>query len=366
MKLNPFKLGSNHTLRRVAGKIRRATLWFRLRQCGVFVERGRDHLSESMQIGGVAVAPLQTKHYLPALEKWAAKLVAGRFQVVAELGAARLLLQREAKLVALPPVRTLIDYLGGIIKHWNSIELDPMHNVRSIAGVTVEGQLARVNYRGAWVEYEVASNWTEESLEEVLFWGDLLPNYYHRVGPPARNGLVFDLGAYHGLFGLAAAIDVGPGGRVFCFEPDAKSRCVLEANCRRNNLTTVEVIPAGVSGRTEKRSFVSLGGLGSHFGGELAATKDEVQVYSLPDCCKLVAIGAPAFVKADIEGAEVEMVESGLEWIKGLPATVFSIASYHVVGGEATKIPLERAFRKAKYRVATTREGHQTTVAWRP
>jgi hypothetical protein len=94
-------------------------------------------------------------------------------------------------------------------------------------------------------------------------------------------------------------------------------------------------------------------------------TEDTIQVYSLPDCCKLVGINAPRFVKADIEGAEVDMVEMALEWIQGLPTTVFAIASYHIVDGKPTKGCLEVAFRRAQYHVTTTRFGHQTTVAWR-
>ena len=350
---------------RVSRQIYRNICLKQLRQCGVNVHYGPGETVQSMQIGSVAITPLQIKQYLPSLEKCAALMAAGRFRIIAEQGASRLLLQSESKVVALPPVSTLIDYLGGIIKHWNSLELDETHNVHSIAGVTLEGELARVNYRGVWLEYEVSPKWAEESLEEVFFWSDLLSNYYYRVGPPPRDGIVFDLGSYHGLFGIAAAIDVGPGGRVFCFEPDAKSRSTLEANCRRNDLTNIEVIQAGVSGRTEKRSFVSLGGLGSCLGCQSNATQDVVQVYSLPDCCKIAGIDTPAFVKADIEGAEVEMVESCLEWIKGLPSTVFSIASYHIVDGESTRIRLEQAFRKVKYHVSTTPSGHQTTIAWR-
>lgn len=293
-------------------------------------------------------------------------LAGGRFQVIAEAGTSRLLLQRGGKVVALPPISTLESFLRAVIKHWDSIAVDTSHNVRSLAGVTVEGQQARVNYRGVWLEYEVASNYWEESWEEVIFWGNILPNYYYRTAPPPRNGHVFDLGAYHGLFSMAAAIDVGPGGHIFCFEPDAQSRRVIEVNCLRNKIMTVDVIPAAVSGKTGKQPFVSLGGLGSHLGVQLTdAVETQVQIYSLPDSCKLVGISAPAFVKADIEGAEIEMVEAGLAWIKQLPSTTFAIASYHIVDGEATKVRLEQAFRKAKYRTVTTREGHQTTVAWR-
>lgn len=293
-------------------------------------------------------------------------LAGGHFKLIAEAGTSRLLLQRGGKLVALPPIRTLESYLRAVIKHWDSVVVDSFHNVRSIAGVTVVGQLACVNYRGVRLEYEVSSNWAEDSWEEVIFWGNILPNYYYRAAPPPRNGHVFDLGAYHGLFGLAAAVDVGPGGHVFCFEPDAKSRSVIEVNCQRNKITTVDVVPAAVSGKTEKQSFVSLGGLGSHLGGKSDdAVENQVQIYSLSDSCKLVGISAPSFVKADIEGAEVEMVEAELEWINKLQATNFAIASYHTIDGESTKHRLERAFRKAKYRTATTSEGHQTTVAWR-
>lgn len=361
--MNSSKLKPTRLFNRAVNRIRRVICRAELRHCGVLVCRS-GQLSESIRIGSTVIQPPEAVHYLPSLKRWSEMLARGRFQVIADPGTSRLLLQREDKVVALPPIRTLESFLRAVILHWDSIVVDTSHNVRSLAGVTVEGHQAHVNYRGVELEYEVASNYWEESWEEVIFWGNILPNYY-KITPPPQGGVVFDLGAYHGLFSMAAAIDIGPNGHVFCFEPDAQSRRVIELNCQRNKITTVDVIPSAVSGKTEKQSFVSSGGLGSHLGGGGTAADESVQVYSLPDSCKLVGISAPAFVKADIEGAEIEMVEEGLDWIKGLSSTVFSIASYHIVAGEASKLRLEQAFRKANYRVITTRDGHQTTVAWR-
>lgn len=363
--MNIFPINPRRLLNGAAGRLHSIIGRAQLRQCGVLVTRGTTSCGESLLVGGVVLSPPEAKPYISSLYRWAPMLASDHFHLIAEKDASRLLLQLEDKVVALPPIRTLSNYLGGVIKHWDSIEVDSSHAIRSFAGVTIVDQLAQVNYRGVRLEYEVYLNWAEESLEEVLFWGDLLPNYYSIATPP-RNGLVFDLGAYHGLFGMAAAIDVGPGGRVFCFEPDPESRSVLEFNCRRNNLTNIEVIPAGVAGHTQKRAFVSLGGLGSHFGfGCEADAANTIQVYSLPDACKLVGIAAPDFVKADIEGDEIEMVEEQRDLFSQFYKTTFAVASYHHVHGVPTKNRLEKAFRKSKYQVATTREGHQTTVAWR-
>lgn len=365
MKLITLPLLRRVVRNRALMKIARKIGWMKLLRCGVVVHSARDQSSLSMQIGGVEVAPLYTKRYLPPMEKWAARLFEGRFQVAVERDASRLLLRREGKTVALQSVSTFIDFLGGVLKHWTTIKVDQFDNISSIAGVTIDGRRAHLIYRDRRLEYEVAANWAEESLEEVLFWSDLLPNYYYKVGPPSRNGIVFDFGAFHGLFGLAAAIDVGPSGYVFCFEPDAQSLAALGTNIYRNNMTNIKVIAAGVGGRTEKLGFALQGDRGSHFSGKAEEVKNGVQVYSLPDCCKATGVSSPAFIKADVEGSELEMVESCLDWLAGLHSTIFSIASYHLVNSIATKFRLEHAFRKIGYHVATTRDGHQTTVAWR-
>ena len=353
------------TVGRLIGRFEREVANRRLTSCGVVVRRGGD--GEFIQVGSLEYSAEDSRAWVYPLRKSAAQLSGCGFRVLADPGCRGLLLSRGDRNVLLPRTQTLVVFLSAVLKYWDTVQVDANDSITAIADVVITGDTAHTTYHGNLIEYELEPNWAAhyEGLEKVLFWTHLLPNYHYRIGRPCREDTVFDVGACSGLFSLASALDVGSQGRVFCFEPDKTNLTALESNIGRNRLRNIEIVTAGIGGRSEKRAFVSSGGLGSHLAERGGDGREPVQIYTLADACNTIGGSPPAFIKADIEGAELEMVEPQVDWIGELCATVFAIASYHIVNGEPTRIRLESAFRKAGYNVSTAKEGHQTTVAWR-
>lgn len=115
----------------------------------------------------------------------------------------------------------------------------------------------------------------------------------------AEKNVVFDVGGYNGIFGLASGL-ANPESRVYIFEPDPINCQHIEENITLNHLQNTELIKAAISDKTEKARFSSHEG-GS--GGWLANAGFEVNCCSLDDFCEKHGI-APTLIKIDIEGAE--------------------------------------------------------------
>lgn len=259
----------------------------------------------------------------------------------------------------------LTDCLRAVVDHWESIAVDEDGGISSIAGVAIAGTTASTTYKGVGLEYEVSRHWMQHDLEEVFFFSDILPNYLNGVQLQPHH-TVFDLGGYHGLFSMAAAVTIGGEARVYCFEPDPENRNVIRRNLERNRITNVEILPMVVSGQRGRRLFIRSASFSSHVAANQREEESddacEVESTTLWDFCDTRSILKPDFVKADIEGSEIDMIEGNRNWIAQHPVT-FSIASYHRVDGEPTWVRLEEVFRELGYSVWTIHSGHTTTIA---
>jgi hypothetical protein len=79
----------------------------------------------------------------------------------------------------------------------------------------------------------------------------------------------------------------------------------------------------------------------------------QVETMSLADACQ--EYGVPTYIKMDIEGAEAEVIEKSLSFLKEHPIH-FAIESDHRVNGEFTTIPLNRMFMSIGYEVFSSTE----------
>jgi len=124
-----------------------------------------------------------------------------------------------------------------------------------------------------------------------------------------RPGMsVVEAGAHHGYVTLSAARLVGPGGRVFCFEPDPRNYAVLVRNIELNGYGNVRASPRAVGARsgttTMHRSDV-YSGMSSFYRDMWAKGESlRVEVTSIDDF--LEGAGWPTIdvVLMDILGAE--------------------------------------------------------------
>src|SRR5439155_13812461 len=72
-----------------------------------------------------------------------------------------------------------------------------------------------------------------------------------------RRGCAWDIGANVGSWTLFLAGLPRPFERIFCFEPDATKRALLELNISRNHLASVQVMPLALSSHSGSATFKS-------------------------------------------------------------------------------------------------------------
>jgi FkbM family methyltransferase len=181
---------------------------------------------------------------------------------------------------------------------------------------------------------------------------------YFRHGAPEPGSLVFDLGANVGLVTHALSKAVGPTGRVVSFEPDPTSLDYLRRNNERHGLENVTVVPAAISDVNGVLEFFAEGTITS---GLASTRKDAVMTKSQGSviACDAITLGdamerygMPTWIKVDIEGAEISVLEQARELLsKTRPFLV--IDTSHVVGSDTTAARVESMLQSAGYATET-------------
>ena len=125
-----------------------------------------------------------------------------------------------------------------------------------------------------------------------------------------KDMIIVDVGAHVGYYALQFARWVGPGGKVFAFEPEADNHALLRKNIALNRCTNVYPVPKAVSDHSGTvKLFVSSQGNDRHsiFENPRSVVRErvrEVATVSLDEF--LAGEGWPPVdvVKMDVEGAE--------------------------------------------------------------
>jgi FkbM family methyltransferase len=117
------------------------------------------------------------------------------------------------------------------------------------------------------------------------------------------GSVVLDVGAHVGYYTLLASVVVGPGGKVFAFEPLHGNRRYLQRHLRLNNIENVTVIDAAVSNHTGVAWFQE--GQTSSTGRIAPDGALQIRTVALDDLVARGEIPLPSHIKIDIEGAEV-------------------------------------------------------------
>lgn len=129
-----------------------------------------------------------------------------------------------------------------------------------------------------------------------------------------------DVGAALGVFSLNLWQLVGPSGRVIAIEPAQSNTKLLALNARTNN-ATIEVIRAAASNEDGVREFFLTPSSDSHafYPHPLIEASRTVAVRTL----RLdSAVEAADFIKIDVEGAEIEVLEGAERLLKDRPPLV--------------------------------------------
>jgi FkbM family methyltransferase len=121
------------------------------------------------------------------------------------------------------------------------------------------------------------------------------------------GSIVFDLGGFTGYYTLLASALVGPEGHVFVFEPLPRNLNYLHRHLTLNKISNVSVIEAAVSDHSGMLSFQvgpssARGRLEQ--GGDLL-----VRTVSLDEMIKSGELPDPQYLKVDVEGTELQVLE---------------------------------------------------------
>ncbi|MGD0797210.1 MAG: FkbM family methyltransferase [Acidobacteriaceae bacterium] len=169
---------------------------------------------------------------------------------------------------------------------------------------------------------------------------------------PKAGDVVWDVGAHVGLTTYFLAQMVGPAGRVFAMEPDERSYEYLLRNIELHHLSNVTPVKAALSDRTGAATFCMDGtmsaGLSDHLPYAAGVSSMMVDTLGLEDACQQFG-SVPNYIKLDIEGAELSVVATSIDFLKAHPIHL-SIESNHLVDGRFTSHRLEFLLGSIGYR----------------
>jgi len=140
-----------------------------------------------------------------------------------------------------------------------------------------------------------------------------------------RDGVIFDVGAHAGQFTKLFA-RLAPDGLVYSFEPGRYARAILLLSLALNRVANVRAYPLGFgdrAGRVDlhmpiKKSGSFAFGL-AHLGagdGVRREIRETIDVVTLDAFCRMLPLARLDFIKADIEGWELRMLEGGRETLE--------------------------------------------------
>ena len=171
-----------------------------------------------------------------------------------------------------------------------------------------------------------------------------------------------DGGANVGLFSLAAASKVGPGGKVIAFEPARDVRLSLVRNVALNRLVQVEVMPFALSAAPGEAAFqtfeAAAAGL-SHLGptdGE-GGTIEHVKLTTLD-----AAIGPSdrrrlVLMKLDLEGSEHAALQGAVEILRDArPDLIIEIEDPHLKRLGSSVADVAALLESHRYRLFQVRQ----------
>ena len=182
----------------------------------------------------------------------------------------------------------------------------------------------------------VRSHWWHDAYQES-FDQEILPYL-----SPIRSdhvSTICDVGAATGLFAVAAAVRYASA-RVHAFEPSLRQRIMLRRNVRMNSVAhRVQLNPVGLWKASGQLAFRTHGALSSlHLVSELPPDLEfgeTVPVTTLDEWSRRTAVARIDLIKMDIEGAEIEALEGGIEILERDRPELL-IQAYHLRDGNRT------------------------------
>lgn len=176
----------------------------------------------------------------------------------------------------------------------------------------------------------------------------------------SRGAVVYDIGAHVGYLTAVLAKLVGPSGRVIACEPDPLNRAALEQNMAKNALSHVTILSAAISDTAGEASFAhfdsySLVGHLSRADTPPDATLVRVPTLTLDD---LLSFSIPAFIKIDVEGAEMAVLAGGKRLLRTVRPVIVAEVRY------AFRVELAALLDTYRYHLEMLRGGEEDWRRW--
>lgn len=239
----------------------------------------------------------------------------------------------------------------------------------------------RIKYNQIWARKEIKNvaggyeiTLTQKPLDGLkIFFPKIQINYAlavfgetHGYFPPFINRnmkLCVDAGPFPGDTTIAMAY-LFPHAQILACEPDPENLAYVKMMIKANGLKDrVEITPFALW-KDHQHMEMSQGGPCSGISGLVKTnTKGKiitVETKSIDELTKNYH-GQRAFVKMDIEGAELAAMKGAQQTIAN--GTTFAIAAYHVVDGEETASTLTSLFRQYDYQITLRNLPHLTLIA---
>lgn len=135
------------------------------------------------------------------------------------------------------------------------------------------------------------------------------------IARTVREGdIVFDIGAHVGYFTVLMSQRAGSAGKVFAFEPRRINNAFLRRHIKMNRCDNVEVFDTCVGRQNGTARLETRIGSGT---GYVSPTGNvEVQMVSIDEMVAQGRLPAPTFLKIDVEGGEVDVLEGARQTIE--------------------------------------------------
>lgn len=176
---------------------------------------------------------------------------------------------------------------------------------------------------------------------------------YHKYWKMAPGALIYDLGASTGEYEKDFKDEIlQNGAKVVCVEPAIQALWGLAEYIRLNMAGNAMIVSCGLS---QKKSTLDMYTTDNVWCNTLKGYEQPganctpvgyipIPCLTFPDLFEMTGSREIDFVKADIEGAELDIIDDSDEM---MPVKNWAIAAYHVVDGERTGFKLwERLSRK--------------------
>ena len=132
-----------------------------------------------------------------------------------------------------------------------------------------------------------------------------------------KGSVFYDLGAHWGYFSILASKFVGTKGKVYAFEPMPQNFHRLEQNIHINNIKNVTLLNLAVA---NENGTIKFSDSNDTFANTYinASSKDfiEVKATSLDQLMVAKSVLPPHFIKIDVEGAEIDVLQGAEGLIK--------------------------------------------------